>query len=86
MCGASRLLVLNELGRRAWVRVALSSLGSRAASLVRPVSPSLVSGATTHRPRQAPGSDASNRRALPVPPFGKALGKDEAAGMETPGE
>lgn len=42
VCGASRPLVLNELGRGAWVRVALSSLGSRAASLVRPVSPSLV--------------------------------------------
>lgn len=35
VCGASRPLVLNELGRGAWVRVALSSLGSRAASFVR---------------------------------------------------
>lgn len=35
VCGASGPLVLNELGRGAWVRVALSSLGSRAASFVR---------------------------------------------------
>lgn len=35
VCGASGPLVLNELGRGAWVRVTLSSLGSHAASLVR---------------------------------------------------
>lgn len=48
--------------------------------------PLWFSGATTHRPRQAPGSDASNRRALLVPPVAKALGKDEAAGMGARGE